>query len=128
MWILSLLLVWSQTEVSQFNWVWEECTTLLPYKEEASFENSRFLQRVLRDCNESGKSGDPLSGLRHIWASITQNARDIFHLLVEYQLQEIKGIKAAAAAASSKSQKNKLKEKAKRGRDDDAATTGERFF
>ncbi|KAM3181809.1 hypothetical protein ACTXT7_013628 [Hymenolepis weldensis] len=119
----NLPILWSQSEVSQFNWVWEECTTLLPYKEEASFANSRLLQRVLRDCNESGKSGDPLSGLRHIWASITQNARDIFRLLVEYQLEEIKGIEAAAAAASSKSQKNKAKEKAKRGRDDDAVTS-----
>ncbi|VUZ42237.1 unnamed protein product [Hymenolepis diminuta] len=120
----NLPILWSQTEVSQFNWVWEECTTLLPYKEEASFANSRLLQRVLRDCNESGKSGDPLSGLCHIWASITQNARDIFRLVVEYQLEEIKGIEAAAAAPSSKSQKNKVKEKAKRGRDDDAATSG----
>nr|CDS32743.1 origin recognition complex subunit 2 [Hymenolepis microstoma] len=121
----NLPILWSQTEVSQFNWVWEECTTLLPYKEEACFANSRLLQRVLRDCNESGKSGDPISGLRHIWASITQNARDIFRLLAEYQLEEIKGIEAAAAASSSKLQKNKAKEKAKRGRDEeDAATCG----
>ncbi|VDO08352.1 unnamed protein product [Rodentolepis nana] len=120
----NLPILWSQTEVSQFNWVWEECATLLPYKEEACFANSRLLQRVLRDCNESGKSGDPISGLRHIWASITQNARDIFRLLVEYQLEEIKSIEAAAAAASSKLQKNKAKEKAKRGRDENAATSG----
>lgn len=106
--------VWSQVEVSQFNWIWEECTTLLPYENEAAFPNSRLLLRVLRDCNDSGRSGDPLTGLRHIWASITENARDIFRLLVEYQLEEIKSIETVSA-------QKKSKEKARKGRDEDAA-------
>ncbi|KAM7540035.1 hypothetical protein Aperf_G00000027048 [Anoplocephala perfoliata] len=108
----NLPILWSQTEVSQFNWIWEECTTLLSYKDEAAFANSRFLQRVLRDCNDSGKGADPLTGLRHIWASITQNARDIFRLLIEYQLEEIRSIEAASV---------QKKEKTRKGRDKDTA-------
>ncbi|CDS40085.1 origin recognition complex subunit 2 [Echinococcus multilocularis] len=112
---VNLPILWSQTEVSRFSWIWEECTTLLPYSVEARFSSSRLLQEIL------GGSGNmsshlvnrhlflnpdvdvvALTRLRHVMASLPQNVRDIFRLLVEYQLQAMEDAQAALRARAVK--------------------------
>ncbi|XP_061464028.1 origin recognition complex subunit 2 isoform X2 [Rhineura floridana] len=71
-------LMWDQGKQSMYNWLWYETTTYSPYIEETSFENSLLTQ-------QSGSLA--LSSLTHVLRSLTPNARGIFRLLVEYQLE-----------------------------------------
>ncbi|MBN3295180.1 ORC2 protein, partial [Amia calva] len=71
-------LIWDQSKLSQFNWLWYETTTYLPYIEETSYENSLLVQ-------QSGALA--LSSLTHVMRSLTPNARGIFRLLAEFQLE-----------------------------------------
>ena len=71
------LLVWDQNRCSAFNWLWYDTTTFEPYNEETSYENSLMVQ-------QTGTLA--LSSLTHVMRSLTPNAKGIFHLLVQYQL------------------------------------------
>ncbi|KAL7063675.1 hypothetical protein AAHC03_01555 [Spirometra sp. Aus1] len=94
---VNLPILWSQTELSRFSWLWEDCSTLAPYAEEASFSNSPLLQQILNgrsyavDNHLFPNDVDvaSLTRLRHVMASLTQNAREIYRLLAEFQLQAI---------------------------------------
>ncbi|TPP62450.1 Origin recognition complex subunit [Fasciola gigantica] len=83
--------LWSHNEMARFSWIWENCTTLADYKTEANYVNSSFLQNLLGGSSGSlgfgmGVSGGKLSSLRQVAASLTQNARDIFRMIAEHQL------------------------------------------
>ncbi|XP_061791277.1 origin recognition complex subunit 2 [Nerophis lumbriciformis] len=71
-------LVWDQFKQSQFNWLWWECVTFQHYAEETSYENSLLVQQT---------GALALSSLTHVLRSLTPNARGIFKLLVEFQLE-----------------------------------------
>ncbi|KFU84968.1 Origin recognition complex subunit 2, partial [Chaetura pelagica] len=71
-------LMWDQAKLSLFNWLWYETTTFNPYVEETSYENSLLVQ-------QSGSLA--LSSLTHVLRSLTLNARGIFRLLAQYQLE-----------------------------------------
>uniref|UniRef100_A0A8B9NWL3 Origin recognition complex subunit 2 n=1 Tax=Apteryx owenii TaxID=8824 RepID=A0A8B9NWL3_APTOW len=71
-------LMWDQAKQSLFNWLWYETTTFSPYVEETSYENSLLVQ-------QSGSLA--LSSLTHVLRSLTPNARGIFRLLAQYQLE-----------------------------------------
>ncbi|NXP50438.1 ORC2 protein, partial [Heliornis fulica] len=71
-------LMWDQAKLSLYNWLWYETTTFRPYVEETSYENSLLVQ-------QSGSLA--LSSLRHVLHSLTPNARGIFRLLAQYQLE-----------------------------------------
>ncbi|KFP02511.1 Origin recognition complex subunit 2, partial [Calypte anna] len=71
-------LMWDQAKLSLFNWLWYETTTFIPYVEETSYENSLLVQ-------QSGSLA--LSSLTHVLRSLTPNARGIFRLLAQYQLE-----------------------------------------
>ncbi|XP_009072933.1 PREDICTED: origin recognition complex subunit 2, partial [Acanthisitta chloris] len=71
-------LMWDQAKLSLYNWLWYETTTFSPYVEETSYENSLLVQR-------SGTLA--LSSLMHVLHSLTPNARGIFRLLAQYQLE-----------------------------------------
>ncbi|XP_037087020.1 origin recognition complex subunit 2-like [Pollicipes pollicipes] len=71
-------LIWDQHKLAQFNFLWFDATTLLPYTEETSYENS-LLVRQTADL--------ALSSLRHVFKSLTPNARGIFILLAKHQLE-----------------------------------------
>ncbi|XP_043931637.1 origin recognition complex subunit 2 [Protopterus annectens] len=71
-------LMWDHSKLSFFNWLWYETTTYQPYSEETSYENSLLMQ-------QSGALA--LSSLTHVLRSLTPNARGIFRLLVEFQLE-----------------------------------------
>uniref|UniRef100_A0A2D4J053 Origin recognition complex subunit 2 n=1 Tax=Micrurus lemniscatus lemniscatus TaxID=129467 RepID=A0A2D4J053_MICLE len=70
--------MWDQAKQSMYNWLWYEMTTFSPYAEETAYENSLLVQH-------SGSLA--LSSLTHVLCSLTSNARGIFRLLVEYQLE-----------------------------------------
>ncbi|XP_065606433.1 origin recognition complex subunit 2-like isoform X3 [Cyrtonyx montezumae] len=71
-------LMWDQAKQSLYNWLWYETTTFSPYVEETSYENSLLVQ-------QSGSLA--LSSLMHVLHSLTPNARGIFRLLAQYQLE-----------------------------------------
>ncbi|NXI73986.1 ORC2 protein, partial [Anseranas semipalmata] len=71
-------LMWDQAKQSLYNWLWYETTTFSPYVEETSYENSLLVQ-------QSGSLA--LSSLTHVLRSLTLNARGIFRLLAQYQLE-----------------------------------------
>ncbi|NXJ50124.1 ORC2 protein, partial [Spizaetus tyrannus] len=71
-------LMWDQAKLSLYNWLWYETTTFIPYMEETSYENSFLVQ-------QSGSLA--LSSLTHVLHSLTLNARGIFRLLAQYQLE-----------------------------------------
>ncbi|KYO33614.1 origin recognition complex subunit 2 [Alligator mississippiensis] len=71
-------LMWDQAKQSLYNWLWYETTTYSPYLEETSYENSLLVQ-------QSGSLA--LSSLTHVLRSLTPNARGIFRLLAQYQLE-----------------------------------------
>ncbi|KAM4667859.1 origin recognition complex subunit 2 isoform 2-T2 [Amazona ochrocephala] len=71
-------LMWDQAKLSLYNWLWYETTTFSPYVEETSYENSLLVQ-------QSGSLA--LSSLTHVLLSLTVNARGIFRLLAQYQLE-----------------------------------------
>ncbi|NXN86762.1 ORC2 protein, partial [Bombycilla garrulus] len=72
-------LMWDQAKMSLYNWLWYETTTFNPYVEETSYENSLLVQ-------QSGSLA--LSSLMHVLHSLTLNARGIFRLLAEHQLEK----------------------------------------
>ncbi|VDN33954.1 unnamed protein product [Dibothriocephalus latus] len=77
--------------------MWEDCSTLAPYEAEASFSNSPLLQQILNGRSYAVDSHlfpndvdvAALTRLRHVMTSLTQNAREIYRLLAEFQLQAI---------------------------------------
>ncbi|XP_041259555.1 origin recognition complex subunit 2 isoform X3 [Onychostruthus taczanowskii] len=71
--------VWDQAKLSLYNWLWYETTTFNPYVEETSYENSLLIQ-------QSGSLA--LSSLMHVLHSLTLNARGIFRLLAQHQLEK----------------------------------------
>ncbi|KFV09819.1 Origin recognition complex subunit 2, partial [Tauraco erythrolophus] len=71
-------LMWDQAKLSLYNWLWYETTTFSPYVEETSYENSLLVQ-------QSGSLA--LSSLTHVLRSLTLNARGIFRLLAQDQLE-----------------------------------------
>ncbi|XP_022214784.1 origin recognition complex subunit 2 [Drosophila obscura] len=71
-------LLWDQGKLSNFNFSWWDCTTMLPYTDETAFENSLLVQN-------SGELA--LSSMRSVFCSLTTNSRGIYMLIVKYQLK-----------------------------------------
>ena len=61
-----------------FRWLWYDVSTFEPYSVETSYENSLLVQ-------QSG--GLALSSMTHVVQSLPLNAKKIFTLLVDYQLE-----------------------------------------
>lgn len=75
------ILVWNNIKLSNFNFVWFDVTSFLPYTEETAFENSLLVQN-------SGAL--ELSSMKSVFQSLTSNARGIFILVVKHQLKNSK--------------------------------------
>ena len=71
-------LLWSKREAARFNWVWRKATTFAPYAVETS-----FAAQLLASRGEERH----VRGAANVLRSLTSNARDIFRVLAEYQLQ-----------------------------------------
>ena len=74
-------LLWDQTKLSRLKWAWHDVTTFEAYREETSYENSLLV------CHSGTLA---LSSLTHVMRSLTTNARGIFKLLANYQLEHKK--------------------------------------
>lgn len=70
--------MWDQRKLSQAKFVYFDCTTFAPYTEEISYENSLLVQ-------QSSTLG--LASLVHVFASLTFNAKAIFILIADRQLE-----------------------------------------
>ncbi|KAK2576437.1 hypothetical protein KPH14_005770 [Odynerus spinipes] len=70
-------LLWDHMKHSKYNFYWWDATTLLPYEAETSYESSLLIQ-------QSGALA--LSSLHNVFLSLTSNARAIYKLLIQYQL------------------------------------------
>lgn len=70
-------LIWDQRRLSKLNFIWFDCTTFLPYREETGSENSLMTR-------QSG--GLQLASLTSVWPSLTPNAKRVFLVIVRYQL------------------------------------------
>jgi len=70
-------LIWDQHCLAQLNLLWFDCTTFLPYTEEAGGADSLMVK----------KTGQlALASLASVWASLTPNAKKIYTILLRYQL------------------------------------------
>ena len=67
--------------MGRFNWLWYDVTTFEAYTEETSYENSLLVQ-------QSGTLA--LSSLIHVFRSLTANAKGVFLLIANYQLEHSK--------------------------------------
>ncbi|CAH2991666.1 unnamed protein product [Chilo suppressalis] len=74
-------LLWDHSKLSKFKFTWWDVTTFMPYTEETSFENSIMTQR-------SGAL--QLSSLRSVYQSLTSNAKGIFNIIINFQLENQK--------------------------------------
>ncbi|XP_072939429.1 origin recognition complex subunit 2 [Epargyreus clarus] len=76
-------LLWDHSKLSKFKFTWWDATTFLPYTEETSYENSLMTQR-------SGAL--QLSSLKSVYQSLTTNAKGVFKIIIEYQLENQKNV------------------------------------
>ncbi|XP_023228441.1 origin recognition complex subunit 2-like [Centruroides sculpturatus] len=72
-------LIWDQTKLNRYNWIWFDATTFSIYSNETSYENSLLTQK-------HGKL--VLSSLIHVFNSLTPNAQGIFMILARYQYDQ----------------------------------------
>uniref|UniRef100_A0A2C9K754 Origin recognition complex subunit 2 n=1 Tax=Biomphalaria glabrata TaxID=6526 RepID=A0A2C9K754_BIOGL len=75
---INAALMWDQNKYCRFRWLWYETATFQSYEAENSYENSLMVQ-------QSGSLA--LSSLVHVMRSLTPNARQVFIMLAEYQLE-----------------------------------------
>ena len=67
-------LIWDQECLSKLNLIWFDCTTFLPYIEEAGVANSLMIR----------KTGQlTLASLGSVWASLTPNAKKIYIIIIK---------------------------------------------
>jgi len=73
-------LIWDQQCLSKLNLIWFDCTTFLPYMEEAGGADSLMVR----------KTGQlALASLGSVWASLTPNAKKIYIVIIKYQIENI---------------------------------------
>ncbi|KAI8059077.1 origin recognition complex subunit 2-domain-containing protein [Gilbertella persicaria] len=71
-------LLWDNVKSSRFNWIWHDATTFADYLVETSFENSMMIRQ--------GELGGA-RGAKYVLDSLTYNARGVFKVLAEHQLE-----------------------------------------
>jgi len=73
-------LIWDQQCLSKLNLIWFDCTTFLPYMEEAGGADSLMVR----------KTGQlALASLGSVWASLTPNAKKIYIIIIKYQIENM---------------------------------------
>lgn len=83
----NILIVWTQTILSRFRWLWFDVTTYSPYSLETSYEGSLLLSGVGSNVTSRGVAL-ALSGLLHVARSLTSNARGVFRILAERHIED----------------------------------------
>uniref|UniRef100_F6R4H7 Origin recognition complex subunit 2 n=1 Tax=Ciona intestinalis TaxID=7719 RepID=F6R4H7_CIOIN len=80
-------LAWDQSKLTRFRWLWHDVTTYASYTAETSYEGSLLLSSAGAGLGARG-AALALSGLLHVAKSLTSNARGVFKILIEHQLEE----------------------------------------
>ncbi|KAK4882005.1 hypothetical protein RN001_005324 [Aquatica leii] len=75
---VSAPLIWDNTKLSKFNFIWFDVTCFMPYLKETRFEDSSIVQRSKTLV---------LSSLHNVFLSLTSNSKGIYLLIVKYQLE-----------------------------------------
>jgi len=76
-------LIWDQQCLSKLNLIWFDCTTFLPYLEEAGGADSLMVK----------KTGQlALASLGSVWASLTPNAKKIYIIIINYQIENMEDV------------------------------------
>lgn len=70
-------LLWDYSKLTNYNFIWWDCSTMLPYKDETAYENSMLVQN-------SGALA--LSSMKNVFQSLTTNGRGIYMIIVQSQL------------------------------------------
>uniref|UniRef100_A0A336K9E3 Origin recognition complex subunit 2 n=1 Tax=Culicoides sonorensis TaxID=179676 RepID=A0A336K9E3_CULSO len=70
-------LLWDYSKLTNYNFIWWDCTTMLPYKDETAYENSMLVQN-------SGALA--LSSMKNVFLSLTSNGRGIYMIIVQSQI------------------------------------------
>lgn len=70
--------MWNNTKLNNFNFIWYDVTSYLPYTDETAFENSLLI---------SNSGALELSSMKSVFQSLTSNAKGIYMMLVKYQLK-----------------------------------------
>ena len=73
-------LIWDQQCLSKLNLIWFDCTTFLPYMEEAGGSDSLMVR-------QTGQLA--LASLGSVWASLTPNAKKIYIIIIKYVYSRI---------------------------------------
>jgi len=74
-------LLWDQHKLSNFNFVWQDASTFLPYFEETLNENSLMVR--------SGGTKLALHSLMRVFESLTPNAKEIYLLIINEQMKAV---------------------------------------
>jgi origin recognition complex subunit 2 len=72
-------LIWDQLKLARFNFIWFDSTTFLPYTEEAAGESVMV----------RASGGLQLASITNVLAALTPNAKRIFLVLAQYQLEHM---------------------------------------
>jgi len=76
-------LIWDQQCLSKLNFIWFDCTTFLPYLEEAGGADNLMVR----------KTGQlALASLSSVWASLTPNAKKIYIIIIKYQIENMEEV------------------------------------
>jgi len=67
-------LIWDQRRLAKLNFVWFDCTTFLPYREEISSTDSMMTRLSLQ-----------LASHASVWPSLTTNAKKVFLVIARHQ-------------------------------------------
>ncbi|XP_067951688.1 origin recognition complex subunit 2-like isoform X2 [Watersipora subatra] len=71
-------LMWTQSTIAKYKWIWYDATTFDPYIEETSYENSLMTQ-------QTGTLA--LRSMCNVFKSLTPNAKNIFLLMARYHTE-----------------------------------------
>ena len=74
-------LLWDQTMLSHFNWVWFDCTTFKSYHD----DQTEYMQR-----HTSSDTAHTLNSVKLVVNTLTSNAQKIFELIARQQLDQSK--------------------------------------
>ncbi|CAK8690727.1 unnamed protein product [Clavelina lepadiformis] len=84
---INAALIWDQAKLSRFHWLWYDVTNYASYDEETSYEGSLLLTGAGPGMGSHG-AALALSGLVHVARSLTSNARGVFRILTEHELED----------------------------------------
>ncbi|KAF2896664.1 hypothetical protein ILUMI_09513 [Ignelater luminosus] len=75
---VSAPLIWDNSKLSKFNFIWCDTTSFLSYVNETSFEGSMIVERSKTLA---------LSSLNNVFLSLTSNSKGIYLIIVKHQLE-----------------------------------------